>query len=122
MLIKYIWFENMLSPDIDQNLHRAISYIEENLDMKLTIKSISRQVNISKTVLYNKFHSHFGCTISEYINKKRIEKSIEYLTFTDFSMDEISEKVGFSSASYYSKIFKKHRGVSPLRFKKLNSR
>ena len=49
------------------------------------------------------------------------EKSIEYLTKTDLSMDEISLKVGFSSASYYSKIFKKLKGISPLKYKKIHS-
>ena len=106
---------------MDKNVQRTASYIEENLDSKLTIKSISRQVNISKTVLYSKFHTYFGCTISEFINIRRIEKSIEFLTKTDLSMDEISLKVGFSSASYYSKIFKKLKGISPLKYKKLHS-
>lgn len=122
MLVKYILLENMLRPSIDQNIQRAINYIEENLDKKLSIKSISRQVNVSKTVLYNKFHTYFACTISEFINTKRIEKSIDYLTKTDLSMEEISSKVGFSSASYYSKIFKRLKGVSPLKYKKVNSK
>ena len=122
MLVKYLLLENMLRPNIDQNIQRAINYIEENLEEKLSIKSISRQVNVSKTVLYNKFHTFFGCTISEFINIKRIEKSIEYLSKTDLSMEEISMKVGFSSASYYSKIFKRIKGISPLKFRKVNSK
>lgn len=122
MLVKYLLLENMLRPNIDKNIQRAINYIEENLEKKLSIKSISRQVNVSKTVLYNKFHTYFACTISEFINTKRIEKSIDYLTKTDLSMEEISSKVGFSSASYYSKIFKKIKGMSPLKYKKINSK
>ncbi len=121
MLVKYLLLENMLRPSIDKNVQRAINYIDENLDKKLSIKSISRQVNVSKTVLYNKFHGYFNCTISEFINNKRIENSIEYLIKTDLSMEEISAKVGFSSASYYSKIFKRLKGVSPLKYKKINS-
>lgn len=122
MLVKYILLENMLKPNIEKSVQGAINFIEENLEKKLTIKSISRQVNVSKTVLYNKFHSYFNCTISEYINQKRVEKSIEYLIKTDLSMEEISQKVGFSSASYYSKIFKRLKGTSPLKYKKVNSK
>ena len=121
MLIKYLLLENMLRPSIDQNVQRAINYIEQNIETKLSVKSISRQVNVSKTVLYNKFHNYFNCTMSEYINNKRIEKSIEYLLKTDLSMDEISRKVGFSSASYYSKIFKRLKGISPLKYRKIDS-
>lgn len=122
MLVKYILLENMLRPSIDHNIQRAINYIEENIEGKLSIKLISRQVNVSKTVLYNKFHTYFGCTISEFINLKRIEKSVELLAKTDLSMEEISIKVGFSSASYYSKIFKRLKGMSPLKYRKLNSK
>ena len=118
MLVKYILLENMLRPNIDKNIQRAMNFIDKNLEKKLTIATISRQVNVSKTVLYNKFHSYFNCTISEYINHKRIEKSIEYLIKTDLSMDEISQEVGFSSASYYSKIFKRLKGIPPLKYKK----
>ena len=35
---------------------------------------IAKEINVSKNVLYNKFHSRFNCTIGEYVNKKRVEK------------------------------------------------
>ncbi len=120
MLVKYILLENMLKPYIDDSTQKAVDYISENLENDISIKEISKAVNMSKSVLYKKFHSGFNCTVSEYINKKRIEKSIEYLMSTDLSMEEISQKTGFSNSSYYSKIFKKIMGISPLKYKKLN--
>jgi len=120
MLIKYILLENMLKPNIDENIQKVTEFINDNLENELSVKLISKSVNMSKSVLYKKFHTYFNCTISEYINVKRVEKSIEYLTKTDLSMEDISQKVGFASSSYYSKIFKKTFGVSPLKYKKLN--
>ena len=85
---------------------------------EISVISISKSINVSKSVLYKNFHTHFNCTVSEYINTKRIEKSLELIAKTDMSIEEISQNVGFSTASYFSKIFKKQMGTSPLKYKK----
>lgn len=120
MLIKFILFENLLKRDISENIQRAVTYINENLNEDLSVKTVSEHANISKSVLYKNFHQIFHCTLSEYINKKRIEKSTHLLANADLSIDDISQQVGFSSASYYSKIFKKQVGISPLKYRKNN--
>lgn len=121
ILIKYVLLENMLNLNLDRNTEAALSFIEENLDKHMTIQYISKSTNISKTTLYNLFRSDFNCTISEYINQRRIEKSISILLETNLSIEEISQSVGFSSAAYYSLLFKKYKNISPLKFKKLHS-
>lgn len=120
MLAKYILLENILQPSFDERIQHAINFIDKNLEEELSIQIISKNVNISKSVLYKHFHSYLNCTVSEYINLKRIEKSIELMKKTDLSIDEISQKVGFSSVSYYGKIFKKIKKVSPFKYKKLH--
>ncbi len=119
ILIKYVLLENMINLTPDRNAETALSFIEENLDRHMTIQYISKGTNISKTALYNLFRSNFNCTVSEYINQRRIEKSISLLLETSLSIEEISQRVGFSSAAYYSLLFKKHKSISPLKFKKL---
>lgn len=119
MLAKHILLENMLKPNFDESIQKAITFINENISGDLSIRSISKNTNVSKSVLYKRFRACFNCTISEYINSKRVEKSIEFLTKTDLSIEEISQKAGFSSTSYYSKIFKKAKGVPPLKYKKM---
>ncbi|MBR3934277.1 MAG: PocR ligand-binding domain-containing protein [Clostridia bacterium] len=118
MLIKYILLENMLKPKLEDSIQKAINYIENNLDKELCVKSISKNINVSKSVLYKKFHQNFKCTVAHYINVKRVDKSIELLLKTDLSMEEISQRVGYASASYYSRIFKKIKGTTPLKFKR----
>lgn len=122
MLTRYILLENMLIPSLNENIGNAERYINDNLQKELTIQNISEGTNISKSVLYKNFRTSFDCTVKEYINAKRIDRSVELLTNTELSMEEISQKVGFASAAYFSKIFKKCRGVSPLKFRKLQTR
>lgn len=119
MLAKYLLLENMLSPDFNINIKRATDFIMENLDKKLTISYIAKSVNISKSVLYRNFHSCFNCTISEYINKMRIKRAEYLLKEKEMPIEEVSRSVGFSSVSYFGRVFKEKNGVSPLAFRKI---
>lgn len=118
MLAKYILLKNMIGPNYNENIQKTVDYIEKNLEGDLSVRSISKNVNISKSVLYKNFHSHFGCTVSEYINTKRIERSVELMKNSALSIEEISQKVGFSSAAYFSRIFKKQMGMPPIQYRK----
>ena len=121
MLTKYILLENILTPTIAENLGKAEAFITSNLQKELSVQDIAKGANVSKSVLYKDFHICFNCTVKEYINAKRIEKAVELITTTNLSMDEISQQVGFSSASYFSKIFKAQKGISPLKYRKINN-
>ena len=120
MLVKHILLENMLKPAANDGIHIVIDYIDKNLERDMSIKEISSSTNVSKSVLYKQFHDKFNCTVSEYIKRKRIEKSIKLIEKGGLSIEEISQSVGFSSASYFSKTFKAHMGNSPLQYKKLH--
>lgn len=118
ILISHILTENMLKPDSEEILPKAANYIQEHLTEDLSIIKISKAINVSKSVLYKKFQNHVHCTVGEYINKKRVERAVQLLTNTSLSMEDISQKCGFSSGSYFTKIFKQNMGVTPLKFKK----
>lgn len=118
IVLKHLLTENILKFDYDETLQKALTYIDTNLEKDLSIKSISKGINVSKSALYSKFHTLLDCTIGEYVNKKRIEKSTQMLIDTNMSIEEVSQKTGFSSASYYTKIFKQHMGITPLKYKK----
>lgn len=117
MLVKHILLENMLKPN-SGGIQKALAYIDENLEKELSIHNISKNTDISKSALYRSFRSLFNCTVSEYIVKKRIEKAVELLDEGNLSIEQIAQKTGFSSGSYFSKMFKKEKGLSPLKFKK----
>ncbi len=118
MLVKYILLENLMKPDFDEKMQNAVSFIDANLDKELSFRTISKNINVSKSVLYKRFRDCFNCTVSEYINAKRVEKSIEYLTKTDLSVEEVAQRSGFSDASYYGKVFKRLKGCTPSSYRK----
>lgn len=118
MLGKYIILENLVHPKENENLERIKNFVQENLDKRLTAQLISRGVHISKSSLYNLIHANYGYTVSEYINDVKIEKAKELLMKTDMPVEDISEKLAFSSPAYFGKVFKRSVGISPLKFRK----
>ena len=117
MLVRHILLENMLVPQRDEGLWRAEAYIRANLDKDLSVRTLSREINVSKSVLYKRFHQGYGCTVSEYINAKRVERAADLLVRSDTSLEEIARRVGFSGASSFTKVFKRERGVTPLKYR-----
>lgn len=118
VLAKYVLTENMMTLKINKNTEKAVEYIRNNLDKPLSVKEISKNVNVSKSTLYKNFRDSFNCTLSEYINSLRTDKSVYFLENTDMSIEEISAVSGFSSASYYSEVFRGIKGISPSKYRK----
>ncbi|WP_416888003.1 helix-turn-helix domain-containing protein [Muricoprocola aceti] len=57
--------------------------------------------------------------LSDYISMVRINKAKSYLANTDYSIEIISQKVGYSSISSFSRFFKNNVGMSPLKYRKI---
>lgn len=100
----------------------AVEYININYYKKITPKQLSQISGYSPAHLRRLFVNNFGVPPTEYILNKKIDMAKEMLTDApEKTMDEIAELVGFCSASYFCKTFKKHTGISPLDYKRRNS-
>jgi AraC family transcriptional regulator len=96
----------------------ALIYIDENLEKKLNLENISKKAHFSPFHFHRLFSIVIGETLNNYINRKKIEKAASFLLYQkEKTITEISEIVGFSSLSSFSKAFKKFYGISPLKFK-----
>lgn len=110
----------LASKEIDQdNIAASIeSYLLDNLDKKLSIANICKAFNYNKTYICTNFKKSTGYSIIEYLNRAKIEKAKDMIREDSYSISEISESLGFSSPGYFSKIFKKVTGLSPLEYKR----
>lgn len=118
ILARHIMLENMMKPVLYSGIERAAAYIQANLYRSLSICDICAHTHLSASALYRQFHRHFGCTVSEYINARRIEKAVELLEKTVLSIEDISEQLGFSDATYFSRVFKQTMGIPPMQYRK----
>lgn len=98
-------------------VYKVIAYIRDNCQKQLTLESIANEVYLSKSYLSSIFKQETGVSISEYINKSRIEYSKKLLTTTTMPLIDIACECGFSDQSYFSRVFKKHTGESPKQYR-----
>lgn len=97
----------------------TLNYIEKNYFNPIRLQDISNEVNLHKNYICNLFNKITGKTITDYIAHVRICEAKELLR-TNLPLNEIAYKVGFSSQSYFNKVFKKQLLYTPLEYKKLN--
>jgi len=95
----------------------AVQYIDINYANMIGQEQLAEQVGLSKYHFLRSFSKHVGLTPNDYVNRKRIEKSLELLLSTDHSLEQIANTVGFSSASYYIRMFRKLVGQTPATFR-----
>ncbi len=97
---------------------RVTGWIEENLSSDISYKTICDNLCISQSTLYYLFNKHYGCTVHEYINNRRLERAAELLRSSAKSVGEIALQTGFSSQNYFSRLFKEKYGTSPAKYRK----
>lgn len=85
----------------------------------VTLKEISKHVGMSYSHFSKVFTENFGTNYSTYLNKIRVEKSIDMLINSDASITDIALMVGFSSTSHYIKIFKNIMNITPSKYRKI---
>lgn len=118
MLAKYILLDKVLHTQRHRNLERVLEYLDAHIAEPIHINELAEKNFISKSTLYNLFATHLGCTISTYVNSRRIQLAKEALITTDLSIDEIARRCGFSGSTYFCRIFKQQTGLSPLQYRK----
>ena len=91
-------------------------YIRQNLDKRLSLNDVASVFSFSPNYLSQLFAQSGEASFVEYVTDARVAAAKELMAATDLKIYEISERVGFESAFYFSKVFKKIEGVSPKRY------
>ncbi len=99
-------------------LQRAVEYINTHIAEPMTVADICHAAHISKYHFCRKFKETTGFTVMEYILKSRLTRSKSMLRNSRLSISEISEKCGFSSISYFCRVFKADEACTPLQYRK----
>ena len=91
-------------------------YIRDHLSERLTLNDVAAVFNFSPNYLSQLFAQNSESGFVEFVTATRITAAKELMASTDLKVYEISDKVGFDSAFYFSKVFKKLEGVSPREY------
>lgn len=98
------------------NYKRIIEVMTSHLDENLSVDEIASLCCLSTSNLKKTFKTYAGCGVTEHYNRLRIMRASEYLK-SGMSATDISRKMHFSSPGYFSNVFKRETGLSPLRYR-----
>ena len=110
--------QSSLGAESFSKTQRIADFIEKAYSKSnLSVEDICNEFFVSPSTLRRIMLSAYYKTPIKYITEVRIKKAKNMLAYDDFSVNEISEKCGFSSSQYFSRIFKKEVGLTPLEYK-----
>ncbi|MEL7608071.1 MAG: helix-turn-helix domain-containing protein [Bacillota bacterium] len=99
-------------------VRQAIEYIDFHYSEKITLSVLAQHVGLSETYLSNLIKKETGLTLSDNINKVRIDASKKLLLDTNISSLDVAQRVGFSYQNHFAAVFKKFTGFSPVEFRR----
>lgn len=99
-------------------VEKAETYIGTNYSYPVTVEDIAAYVGVSRSHLFRSFQNYMGKSPKEYLTEYRIKQACRLLKETDLSVSAIAYSVGFENNLYFSKAFKKQKGVSPSDYRR----
>lgn len=109
------------SPKFNNYVNEGIKFIHKHYKQTITLNDLCQYLSINKSYFCSIFKAETGLTFSHFLNRVRIEKSKQYLIDSNESILSIALSVGFNNHTYYSMIFKKITGMTPLEFRQQKS-
>lgn len=94
----------------DSYIEKAKKYIFEHSTERIMLEDISNEIGVSSGYLSASFSKQCEISISEYINKIKVEKAIKMMKERPYKIYEICNELGFDNSYYFSRVFKKQTG------------
>ena len=109
-----ISFSGFTSQEIDL----AKEYFTEHYNDEINIEKYTRSRHVSTSWFNKSFKNAVGTTPMNFILSIRIRNAQTLLETTDYNVSNIASMVGYENAFYFSRLFKKHKGLSPAAYRK----
>ena len=101
-----------------EKIRPIVRYINESYKSKITLDDICRVAKYNKFTVCHTFREITGSTVFDYVNYLRIRHAIEGLRQSEKNVLDIATESGFSSVTYFNKVFKKTVGCAPSVYRK----
>ncbi len=95
------------------SLQNILEYIDLHLDENLKVAELAKRCGMSYSHFAKSFRELYGRSCKEHLEILRIDKAVEMLKFTEYSLNAISSELGFADCSHFIRVFRKHKGVTP---------
>jgi AraC-like DNA-binding protein len=106
-----------LTPNSSSAIHRAKTFMKEHYAFPLTLDTLSAHCGINKHHLCRLFQRSEQTSPLAYLRDRRIEAAIVMLRTTDLPVQEVGQRCGFDSPSYFGKVFREYLSMSPKEYR-----
>lgn len=98
-------------------IQKVITLIDSDLTMDLGLQTISNILSVNPSYLSSCFKKETGSTLTDYVNRKRIEHALLLLNSTTMQVQTIAQYCGILDVNYFTKLFKKYIGITPKEYR-----
>lgn len=122
LLVQLCRHKHNLTPELsgtDQTIYIISKYISLHFMENISLSSLSKIFSLSESHLSRIFKAHTGIGINEYITYVRVTNAEKLLMETELSVTRIAQQCGYNDSNYFSTVFKRTKGISPQKLRKL---
>lgn len=107
------------NPEVS-NINNLLHYLNDHVQDSFHSDEIANAMNLNYNYLCEIFKKQTGLTIQQYHTSLKMREAERYLRTTEYTISEISLRLGYHDPLYFSNVFKKHHNISPKRYRNLN--
>ncbi len=102
-----------------ERINYVFNYVSNSYDKELSTRIIAQKIGLTTNSFCRLFKKTTHKTFTQFINEYRIQKAIDFLEEGKYSVSDVMYKCGYNDLSYFSKQFKRNRGISPSKYLKI---
>jgi AraC family transcriptional regulator len=106
--------------EVYRRLLRGRDFLLASLQGRIQLKDVAKAANLSPFHFHRSFARVFRETPHQYLTRHRLEMAARLLRSTEMSVTEVGLESGFESMAAFSDVFRRHHGMSPLRYRRAN--
>ena len=111
--------ERPLSTQDMTGLQNVVSYIADHYAFDIPLERLASIACMSESKLKSCFKRQLGCSVTQYIQGRRMSQAEHLLIDTDFTMGQIAQMIGYTTSSRFAELFKKSTGLLPNEYRKI---
>ena len=108
-----------LSQQDIESIQTVASYLSDHYAFDIPLERLTQIACMGTTKLKSCFKKYYDCTITEYVQQRRMSQAEHLLIDTDFTMGQIAEMIGYSTSSRFAELFKKSTGILPIEYRRI---
>ncbi len=118
ILVDYIITKEIISVKGERLINKTLAYIEQHIDRPISLDEVAKNAGRSRSSISHSFKKILGKSFSKVVIDAKLSKAEEYFKNTpNLSIEEVAFKLGYKDPLYFSRLYKKNRGISPSQYR-----